>query len=64
MTYNEALEALKEIARKIENDDLGLDEIEGLLKKASELAAVCRASLRRVHDQLQEFQNPENQNPS
>ena len=64
MTYNEALEALKEIARRIENEELGLDEIEGLLKRAGELAEICRASLRRVHGQLQDFQNPENQQAS
>ena len=63
MTYNEALEALREIARKIENEDLGLDEIENLVKRAGELAGICRASLRRVHEQLDEFQNTESQSP-
>lgn len=59
MTYKEALEELKETARKIENEELGLDEIEVLLRRAAELADICRASLRRVHEQLQDFQNPQ-----
>ena len=58
MQYREALEELKETARKIESEELGLDEIEALLQRASELAEICRASLRRVHEQVQEFQNP------
>jgi hypothetical protein len=39
-------------------EDPGLDEIEALLKRAKELASICREALRRVHDQLDEFQNP------
>lgn len=58
MTYKEALEELREIGRRIETEDPGLDEIEALLKRAKELAGICRAALRRVHDQLDEFQNP------
>ncbi len=64
MQYREALEELKETARKIESEELGLDEIEALLRRASELADICRASLRRVHDQVQEFQNPSTKQPS
>jgi hypothetical protein len=64
MQYREALEELKETARKIESEELGLDEIETLLRRASELADICRASLRRVHDQVQEFQNPSTKQPS
>lgn len=58
MNYKEALEELREISRKIETEDPGLDEIESLLKRAGELAALCREALRRVHVQLDEFQNP------
>ena len=64
MQYREALEELKETARKIESEELGLDEIETLLRRASELADICRASLRRVHEQVQEFQNPSTKQPS
>lgn len=59
MTYNEALDELREIARKIENEDPGLDEIEVLLNRAKELAGICREALRRVHNRLDEFQNPD-----
>ena len=60
MTYNEALEELRNISRKIETEDPGLDEIELLLNRAQELAEICRQALRRVHTRLDEFQNPPN----
>jgi exodeoxyribonuclease VII small subunit len=56
MSYQEALNEIREIARKIETEDPGLDEIENLLKRAKELTAICRAALRRVGTQLDEFQ--------
>ena len=58
MTYQQALEELKEISRKIELEDPGLDEIEALLNRAKVLSDICRDALRRVHTQLDEFQNP------
>lgn len=63
MNYKEALEELKETARKIENDELGLDEIEVLLNRAKELAEICRASLRRVHEKLEDFQENQSGKP-
>jgi len=59
MTYNEALEEIREIARKIETEDPSLDEIENMLGRAKELAGICRASLRRVGDLLDDFQKNE-----
>jgi exodeoxyribonuclease VII small subunit len=61
MKYQEALDELKEIARKIEGEDLDLDKIEALLSRAGELAEICRASLRRVNDKLNQFQSSENE---
>ena len=63
MNYKEALEELKETARKIENDELGLDEIEVLLNRAKELAEICRSSLRRVHKKLEDFQENQSGKP-
>jgi exodeoxyribonuclease VII small subunit len=56
MKYQEAIDALKKIAQQIETEELTLDEIEVLLAKAKELTQLCRASLRRVNDQLNDFQ--------
>ncbi len=62
MKYSEALEELKKISQKLESENLDLDQIEQLLLRSSELAAICRDSLRRVSDQLNEFQQNQNEN--
>jgi exodeoxyribonuclease VII small subunit len=61
MKYQEALQELKQIGHQIENDDLDLDKIEELLLRAQELAQICRLSLRRVNDRLNEFQSSQNE---
>jgi exodeoxyribonuclease VII small subunit len=61
MRYQEALQELKQIGHQIENDDLDLDKIEELLLRAQELAQICRLSLRRVNDRLNEFQSSQNE---
>jgi len=60
MKYQEALQELKNIASRIESEDLDLDKIEELLTKAQELADICRQSLRRVNNHLNEFQSAQN----
>jgi exodeoxyribonuclease VII small subunit len=60
MTYQEALQELKEIALKIESEELNLDNTELLLARAQELAEICRTALRRVNDKLNEFQALQN----
>lgn len=61
MKYQEALQELKQIGQRIENEDLDLDKIEELLLRAQELAQICRLSLRRVNDRLNEFQSSQNE---
>lgn len=61
MKYQEALQELKQIGHQIENEDLDLDKIEELLLRAQELAQICRLSLRRVNDRLNEFQSSQNE---
>jgi len=57
MTYQEALDELKKIAQRIEIEELNLDEIEELLARSKELVQLCRSSLRRVNEQLNDFQS-------
>ena len=61
MKYQETLQELKQIGHRIENEDLDLDKIEELLLRAQELAQICRLSLRRVNDRLNEFQSSQNE---
>jgi exodeoxyribonuclease VII small subunit len=56
MTYQEAFKELKEIAQRIDSENLDLDQIEKLLSRADELSSICKNSLRRVSDKLNDFQ--------
>lgn len=55
MTYPEAIEELKAISLKLDEEELDLDQIEALLTRAQELAGHCRNALRRVQTRLEEF---------
>jgi exodeoxyribonuclease VII small subunit len=56
MTYQEAFKELKEIAQRIDSENLDLDQIEKLLSRSDELSSICKNSLRRVSDKLNDFQ--------
>lgn len=57
MTYKEAMDELKDLSLKLESEELELDELELLLKRAEELNAICRQALRNVSNRLDDFQN-------
>lgn len=56
MTYKEALDELKELASRMDKEELDLDELEQVLKRAEELNAICRKALRNVAGRLDDFQ--------
>ena len=56
MTYQEALQELKSISNRLDTEELDLDQIEKLLEKSQQLANICRDSLRRVSEKLNDFQ--------
>lgn len=60
MTYKEAFQELQAINHQLESEELDLDQLEALLEKSMQLAAICRASLRRVADKLNDFQEAQN----
>lgn len=62
MTYKEAIEELRNIAQRLENESLDLDQIENLLDQSEKLAIICRESLKRVGEKLNEFQQGQNEN--
>lgn len=62
MLYKEALQELRNIAQRLENESLDLDQIENLLVESERLAQICRESLRRVGDKLNDFQQGQNEN--
>lgn len=60
MTYKEAFQELQTINHQLESEELDLDQLEALLEKSMQLAAICRESLRRVADKLNDFQEAQN----
>lgn len=56
MTYQEAFTELQTIAKRLDEEELSLDQIEEILAKAEELSKVCQSALRRVGDKLDQFQ--------
>ena len=45
-TYGEASARLEEILRRIEDGDVDVDELSGLVREAAQLVAVCREKIR------------------
>ncbi len=53
--YKEALAEIEKIVQKIENEDVDVDELSSLVKKAAELIKQCKTKLRDTGDELDEI---------
>ena len=61
MKYEEAMRQLQEIVRKMENDELDIDQMSDQLKKAQELIKICRDKLTKTDEEIQKLLNAEPQ---
>lgn len=52
LTYQQAMDQLQAIVKKLENEDTGIDELSGLVSEALELVKSCRNKLRQTEDGL------------
>jgi exodeoxyribonuclease VII small subunit len=50
--YLKAVEALEQIAEKVEDPSTGLEDIDRYVKQSEELIAKCRAYLRTVREKV------------
>ncbi len=50
--YKNALEEIERIVEKIENEEIDVDELSALVKKATELIKQCKAKLRDTENEL------------
>lgn len=50
--YSKAVAELEEIARKVENPETGLDDIETLVQRSRVLIARCREYLKSVKEKI------------
>ena len=48
MKYEEAVNRLEEIVKKMENDELGIDQMAQQLKEAQQLIKLCKDRLTKV----------------
>ena len=61
MKYEEAMRQLQEIVRKMENDELDIDQMSDQLKKAQELIKICRDKLTKTDEEIQRLLNADTQ---
>ncbi len=52
VSYNEAVAQLEEIVKKIEDPNVNLNDVEGLVKRATELVAYCKDELKGYQEQF------------
>ena len=52
MKYEEAMRQLQEIVRKMENDELDIDQMTEQLKRAQELIRLCRDKLMKTDEEI------------
>ena len=57
--YEEAMRQLQEIVRKMENDELDIDQMSDQLKKAQKLIKICRDKLTKTDEEIQKLLNAE-----
>lgn len=50
--YDKAMEQLELLVRRIQDGELGLEEMRGEVKNALEIIQVCRAKLRDIETDL------------
>jgi exodeoxyribonuclease VII small subunit len=52
-SYAEAMQELQDIVRRIEQGDIGIDDLSAQVKRASVLIDLCRSKLRATETDIQ-----------
>ena len=55
MKYEEAMRQLQEIVRKMENDELDIDQMSDQLKRAQELIKLCKDKLTKTDEEIKKI---------
>ena len=53
--YEEAFAELQSITRKMENDELGIDQMSEQLKRAQELIKLCKDKLTKTDEEIKKI---------
>ncbi|MBP5570904.1 MAG: exodeoxyribonuclease VII small subunit [Prevotella sp.] len=62
MKYEEAMRQLQEIVRKMENDELDIDQMTEQLKHAQELIKLCRDKLMKTDEEIRNLLKNDSEN--
>ena len=54
-SYKESLNEIERIVQKIENEEIDVDELTTLVKKAAELINQCKSKLRDTGNELEDI---------
>lgn len=54
-SYDKAMDELNGILTSIQNEEVGLDQLSELIKKANKLIHQCKDKLRSIDDELEQF---------
>lgn len=55
MKYEEALQQLEDIVRKMENNEFDIDQLAEQLKKAQKLISLCKNKLTKTDEEIQKI---------
>lgn len=55
VTYKEALAELELIMEKLEKEEVDIDDLSGLVKRASELLALCRDKIYKTEHEVEKI---------
>jgi len=53
LSYEEAMQELQQIVAQLQEDAVGVDELSEKVKRAAELIAYCRETLRQTEESLE-----------
>ena len=54
-TYEEAMAELQDIVRRMENDELDIDQMTAQLKRAQELIKLCKDKLTKTDEEIKKI---------
>ena len=59
LKYEAAFAELQEIVRKMENDELDIDQLSDQLKRAQQLIKLCKDKLTKTDEEIKKILAPE-----
>jgi exodeoxyribonuclease VII small subunit len=55
ISYSRAIKEIEEILRKIDSEELDVDQLSASVKKAADLLKICKSKLRDTEQEIQKI---------